>query len=129
MTATCINHVLSMHYRNFSYLEMMFFIASLHTETCTDQINSTSFCLAPSSIKLSVLDCLDDSMQNYKRNKHSVMIKPLLFFILPFSPSSHKYDIGHIKLSLRFLHYIKTFIHNIHNKRNLQYININNGTQ
>jgi hypothetical protein len=39
-----------------------------------------------------------------------------LFFILPFSPSNHKYDIGHIKLSLHSLHYIKTFTHSIHNK-------------
>jgi hypothetical protein len=39
-----------------------------------------------------------------------------LFFILPFSPSGHKYDIGHVKLSLHSLHYIKTFIHSIHNK-------------
>jgi hypothetical protein len=31
-----------------------------------------------------------------------------LFFILPFSPSSHKYDIGHVKFSLHSLHYIRT---------------------
>jgi hypothetical protein len=37
-------------------------------------------------------------------------------FILPFSPSGHKYEIGHIKLSLHSLHYIKTFIHSTHNK-------------
>jgi hypothetical protein len=52
-----------------------------------------------------------------------------LFFSLPFSPSSHKRDIGHVNLSLCSLHYIKTFIHNIHNKRKLQYIYINSGTQ
>ena len=41
----------------------------------------------------------------------------LLFtFIRPFSPSSHKYNIGHIKLSLHSLHYIKTFMHILHNK-------------
>jgi len=39
-----------------------------------------------------------------------------IFFILPFSPSSHKYAIGHIKLSLHSMHYIKTFFHNIHNE-------------
>jgi len=49
-----------------------------------------------------------------------------VYFILP---SSHKYDIGHVKLSLHSLHYIRTFIHNIHNKKNLQYIYIRSGTQ
>ena len=39
-----------------------------------------------------------------------------LSFILYFSPSSHKYDIGHIKLSLHSPHYIKTSIHSIYNK-------------
>jgi hypothetical protein len=42
-----------------------------------------------------------------------------------FSPSSHKYDIGHVKFSLHSLHYIKTLIHNTHNKGNIY---INNGT-
>jgi len=39
-----------------------------------------------------------------------------LYFILPFGPSSHKSDIGHVRLSLHSLHYIKTFIRSIHNK-------------
>jgi len=29
-----------------------------------------------------------------------------LFFILTFSPSSHQYDIEHVKFSLQSLHYI-----------------------
>jgi hypothetical protein len=49
--------------------------------------------------------------------------------ILPFSPSSHEYDIGHVKFSLRSLHYIRTFIYNTHNKRSLQCIYINSRTQ
>jgi len=45
------------------------------------------------------------------------IIKQLsLLFILPCSPSSHKSDIGHIKLSLHSLCYTNTFIHNIHNR-------------
>jgi hypothetical protein len=32
----------------------------------------------------------------------------VILFILPFSPSSHKYDIGHVKFSLHSLHYIRT---------------------
>jgi len=59
----------------------------------------------------------------------SVNMVYFLFFILPFGPSGHKYDIRHVKLSLHSLHYVKTFIHNIHNKRNLQYIYINRATQ
>jgi hypothetical protein len=35
-------------------------------------------------------------------------MKGSLFFILPFSPSSHEYDIGHVKFSLHSLHYIRT---------------------
>jgi hypothetical protein len=51
--------------------------------------------------------------QKFKENRiRMVTSLYVLFFILPFSPSSHKYDIGHVKFSLHSLHCIK----NIHSQ-------------
>jgi hypothetical protein len=76
--------------------------------TCTSTLDSTTQ-LSASSLRLSRMFHLPTTIPRGPKWEWFTVAgdKMHYFFILPFSPSSHKYDIGHVKLSLHSLHYIK----------------------